>query len=706
MSRAADGLNQFPAGTQLPCAPRMQENPAGALNLHRLTDEPCQNVADLSAPPERQARVRGTARPGDLTMTLRATILGVALLVIGVAWVRYACLITFGANIDNSVPSGPALLALLALIGLDRLLAWLRRRRVLQAREIAVAYTIVLVGIPLSSLGIVRPMLPSLTALPYFAETSNNFADLAGLVPSWVAPTDEGVITGYFEAAPTERVPWDAWLTPLGAWMVFLGGFFAALVALAVLLRRPWTEHDRLTYPVATFAVELVGREGAVSPLPLLRNTLMWIGFGLAAVFDGMNVAEAMNPGIPALGLYYPIGGLFTERPWSTLQSVVFYHRPEFIGFGWLVPVEILGSTWGFYLLIRLLAVGATAVGYEPPGFPFLMRQSAGAYLAMAIILLWAARRSLGQSLRDLVRREAGGRPSRGGAWLVLAVGLLAMLVWANAAGMQLALAGLYFVAMLLIAVTFARIRAETGVPTNWAFPFGEAKKIILEATGTQVWSRAGMQGLTIMSMMNFLCRGYFPGLMAFGIESLELGERMRARRREIIGALVIAFAVGLPLAYAMHLQAFYQYGANVLEGGTIAGGYRTSLARGEFELLSGMVENPGLVQRLATGFAAGGAGVVTVLSILRHHFLRLPVHPLGYALATSYGYLLWAPFFTVWLIKSLVVKLGGARAYRRLVPLFLGIAFGHLFVAGLLWGAFGALLPGELYRRLHIDIG
>ncbi len=639
-------------------------------------------------------------------MTLRATILGVILLVVGVAWVRYAALITFGANIDNSVPSGPALLALLVLIGLDRVLAWLRRRRVLQAREIAVAYIIVLVGIPLSSLGIVRPMLPSLTALRYFDEPSNNFAELAGLVPGWVAPADQQAVTDYFEGAPSERVPWDVWVTPLGAWTIFLGGFLAALIALAVLLRRPWTEHDRLSYPVATFAVELVGREGAVSPQPLLRSPLMWLGFGLAAVFDGMNVAEAINPGLPAFGLYYPLGRLFTERPWSSLQSVVFYHRPEFIGFGYLVPIEILGSTWGFYLLIRLLSVAGSAVGYEPPGFPFLMRQSAGAYLAMAVILLWAARHSLRQSLRNVVRREHAPRHARGWAWLVLAAGLLVMLVWARAAGMQPGLAALFFVAMLLIAVTFARVRAETGVPTNWAFPFGEAKKMILEASGTAIWSRGGMQGLTIMSVMNFLSRGYFPGLMAFGIESLELGERMQARRREIIGALVIAFAVGLPLAYAMHLQAFYQYGANVLEGGTIAGGYRTSLARQEFDLLSGMVENPGLPQRLATGFAAGGAGVVVLLSVLRHHFLRLPVHPLGYALATSYGYLLWGPFFTVWLVKSLVVKLGGARAYRRLVPLFLGIAFGHLFVAGLLWGAFGALLPGELYRRLHIDIG
>lgn len=639
-------------------------------------------------------------------MTLRAIILGIVLLVVGVAWVRYAGLITFGANIDNSVPSGPALLALLVLIGLDRLLAWLRRRQVLPGREIAVAYIIVLVGIPLSSLGIVRPMLPSLTALRYFAEPSNHFAELAELVPSWVAPADEQVITEYFEASPTERVPWDAWIIPLGAWMVFLGAFFAVLIALAMLLRRPWTEHDRLSYPIATFAVELVGREGAVSPLPLLRDPLMWTGFGLVAIFDGLNLAQAINPGLPAFGLSYPLGTLFTERPWSALQVVVFHHRPEFIGFGYLVPIEILASTWGFYLLIQLLAVAGTAVGYEPPGFPFIMRQSAGAYLAMAVVLLWAARRSLAQSLRCIVRPDADGDPACGRAWIVLGAGLLVMLVWAGAAGMPLALAALFFATMLLIAVTFARIRAETGVPTNWAFPFGEAKKIILEATGTGIWSRAGMQGLTIMSVMNFLARGYFPGLMAFGIESLELGARMQARRGEIIGALVIAFAVGLPLAWAMHLQAFYQYGANVLEGGTIAGGYRTTLARQEFDLLSALVENPGLPQRLTSGFAVGGAGMVVLLSVLRHHVLRLPVHPLGYALATSYGYLLWGPFFTVWLVKSLVVKLGGARAYRRLVPLFLGIAFGHLFVAGLLWGAFGALLPGELYRRLHIDIG
>ena len=341
-------------------------------------------------------------------MTLRATILGVVLLVVGVAWVRYAALITFGANIDNSVPAGPALLALLVLIALDRVLAWLARRRILQSREIAVAYIIALVGIPLSSLGIVRPMLPSLTALRYFADPSNNFADLAELVPAWLAPAQEQAITDYFEAAATERVPWELWVTPLSAWMLFLGAFLAVLVALAVLLRRPWTENDRLSYPVATFAIELVGREGAISPLPLMRNPLMWIGFGLAAIYDGMNVAEAMNPGLPALGLSYPLGSLFTERPWSALRTVIFYHRPEFIGFGWLVPVEILGTTWAFYLLTALMSVGGMAAGYEPPGFPFV-----AAVAAAAPIRVGGARGGPARDARMGGRGRDGAAPRR-----------------------------------------------------------------------------------------------------------------------------------------------------------------------------------------------------------------------------------------------------------------------------------------------------
>ncbi len=46
----------------------------------------------------------------------------------------------------------------------------------------------------------------------------------------------------------------------------------------------------------------------------------------------------------------------------------------------------------------------------------------------------------------------------------------------------------------------------------------------------------------------------------------------------------------------------------------------------------------------------------------------------------------LWFPFFACWLIKRIILKYGGLRAYRDVLPLFLGLVLGD-FVLGSVWG-------------------
>ena len=58
------------------------------------------------------------------------------------------------------------------------------------------------------------------------------------------------------------------------------------------------------------------------------------------------------------------------------------------------------------------------------------------------------------------------------------------------------------------------------------------------------------------------------------------------------------------------------------------------------------------------------------------------------------------------WLVKLVVLKLGGVKLYQRTVPFFVGLAFGHFFAAGIAWNAVGAFLPGEAFREYHVDIG
>jgi hypothetical protein len=167
---------------------------------------------------------------------------------------------------------------------------------------------------------------------------------------------------------------------------------------------------------------------------------------------------------------------------------------------------------------------------------------------------------------------------------------------------------------------------------------------------------------------------------------------------------LFIALIVGLWGAYTIHLGAYYKYGNNVLEGGTTQGGYRTTLARTEFLETAGyaLASKPPDVMR--TGMSGVGFGVCAFLIVMRIFFLRFPFHPLGYAMVTSYGHPLWGPFFLVWLAKTIVLRIGGMRLYRRLIPFFLGIVIAHFFVAGVIWGSIS--LHNEMYRYYVVHFG
>jgi hypothetical protein len=47
------------------------------------------------------------------------------------------------------------------------------------------------------------------------------------------------------------------------------------------------------------------------------------------------------------------------------------------------------------------------------------------------------------------------------------------------------------------------------------------------------------------------------------------------------------------------------------------------------------------------------------------------------------------------WVLKGVLLKLGGVKIYREAVPLFMGLAIGHFFMAGVVWSLV-ALLYGS----------
>jgi len=641
-------------------------------------------------------------------LSTRAMVVSIILLLVSLLWMRQAGLIAAGVQLGESVPVIPAIAVLLLLSAVGPLLNRLPRLFHFPRHQTLLVYVFLCIAVTMSSAGVVRTIPPAITGPSYFASPQNNYAQLMEEVPWWLAPKDHTVIRTMYEGSEGGVIPWGPWLVPLAVWTVFLLATFVVMYCLMLMFRQQWTEKEHLTFPIAQLVMEVsdYGTGGSVGSF--LRNPLMWTGFGLTAFYNVMNMLNAWNPAIPCLGKFYDLGGLLTERPWSALQPTGFlplaiHWRPESFGIGYLVSTDVLLSVWVSYLLLRFSNFMAVIAGYEISGFPFDEQQVYGAYVAMGLFLIWVGREHLGRILRKAFTADKTiddshePYPYRTVVWAMI-IGFATMLFIPINAGMWPATAVVFFGAILLFSITYARIRSEAGTPVLWMFPRTKGWQMLpFIVTGSAPFQRGtSFSNLTILTLFCWLKEGYFLTLGAYQIESLKIAEKVHIRQRTVVKWMILALLIGLIGAYYLHIQAYYSYGANILGGSTSQAYFRGSESWSDLSL---WVDAHGGSDMRRTTAVVVGLFITTVLILLRSLFLRFPLHPLGYVMGTSQrGGEVWGPFFLVWIIKSVILRLGGMRLYRQLIPFFLGLVLGHYFAAGVVWGSIS--LINEMYRR------
>ena len=99
--------------------------------------------------------------------------------------------------------------------------------------------------------------------------------------------------------------------------------------------------------------------------------------------------------------------------------------------------------------------------------------------------------------------------------------------------------------------------------------------------------------------------------------------------------------------------------------------------------------------------FTGIGAAAMWLFIFLRHHFAWWPVHYIGFVVGDSWVMQrAWWSVFLGWLAKLIIMKMGGAGAYRRYMPIFLGMLFGQLMCGGLwmLWDAIAGNVGDYVY--------
>jgi hypothetical protein len=593
-------------------------------------------------------------------LRLRAFLIGIPLVIAVCMLSVYANLIAKSVQIGTIQIASPAIVVLAILIALNLLCSRLCKKNLLNAHDLVVIYAMMLVGVLLSTRGLVEKLIPPLAYLPYYATSANQLNQLITRhLPAWAMPFSPTIATGnippaithYYEGLPPGApIPWMFWIGPIVTWFSLIALTLFVFACLATLLRRQWMDNEQLRFPLTILPLSMIGSEETGNSL--WKNRLFWLGFSMAAVVFTVNGLHANFPDWPKFVIDLRLSSIFTERPWNAMGPVTLYVSLAAVGFAYFLPTDMLFSVWFFFLLTRYQDVLAVQFGGMPTpinthyanvwnGF-----QAAGAYVVLAIAQLrigWPYYRSVWKS----AWAPAGARALNDGEELMsyraaligIVAGFVGIILWLMAAGMNPLLAaaqmGIY---IFLVALIMTRAVSECGwLITETSFLPSHLISLCTPLAGLGAVNNS-MLGYTNALFTRDMRGVLLSPLMDIQKMAKETGLQFRSLRWPLVLAIAVSFVTAtgffLYLAYTQGALSFYQNpNAN---------------ARNMLNFASNDIQGHGF-KADSTAYGGFTVGVVatTVLTILRSRFAWFPLNPLAYAIVPSFaGFVLWFPFF------------------------------------------------------------
>jgi hypothetical protein len=595
----------------------------------------------------------------------------------------------------NHFPVG-AVFVLFAL-GLLNVVAYrMRGSPLLAGREVAVVYIITMVTSGISSSGLLRYLITVLGVPYYYASPGNRWETLFwDHVPPWMWLSDPAAVTWFWQGLPEGvGVPWAAWAYPLSRWTVFVGAVWLMMICLAALVRKQWADRERLAFPLVQFPVEVLRAEGQAPSVPFFSNRLVWIGAAGVFLLHAINGLHQHFPAIPSVPTFWDFNSQLTDRPWRGMVPLYIGLFPSAVGFSYLLPLEVAAGFWVAVLFTKGQAVVMQLVGYEGSSWWGVVQQveqweQMGAVIAIAALLLWLLRGSLADAFRKAFSRapevDDSGEPlSYRAAVLGFLLSLAVMAGWLHAAGMTWTYLLAFLAAFIAMCLVLTRIVAEAGMlmihysfrPTDYLLLFGGPAVV-------------GVRNLVPLSFVDcaltFDLREF---LMPSVLNAFRLADYTGLPSRGVTRLLALALPLALGVSIIAFLWTIYQDGAAQISGWNVLAFH----PRRFFNMLGGHLDNPTRPAGTAfLGLLAGG-GLVAALAWLRLHFVWWPVHPLGFAMASSWASVnLWFSLFLGWLFKLLIIRYTGLRGYVGFRPLFMGVILGDILGA-VLWIVVGWL--------------
>jgi len=591
-------------------------------------------------------------------------------------------------------------------------------RLALSSRELAVVFGFMLVisWIPSTQHDLVRQL-----ALPRYEELSTNAtwqeAGVTTRMPDRLFPSAEdgerigetthfGMIQGGLSVG---EIPYGAWVGPLLNWMPFFLLLALALLALTYVVHRQWTVHEQLQYPLASVANLLIRQDDEKPGGAIFRNRAFWFGCVFVFGFHLLRYLYKWFPNsMPQVPYAYGVAwyAKFPAELADVAKSFNMHWVPvsfAIIGIAYFISTDVSLSIGLTAPLGTLFVMQYYLLSGNRVSTPDLDTFRAGGFIALGIILAYTGRSYYFPILLKAVwPRRRGATFDADSVWAarVFLAAYVALVLIVTGMGVGFLMAWVVVTFVMLIFLVMTRLVCETGLPT---ITTGVSVPVIL--SGLVGSAALGAGPLMFMTLLGSTIVMHTSSQLAmpYMATGLKLVDDNKIDLRRFAVAAKIAIAIALVFGFAAVVTIAYTKGQGNLLNTERAvwtqsvrevlmmidfGRYESSQAAHGFAKLS-LVKPDGTV----VGLVLAGLVAVTVCYMLRFRFTKWPLHPLFFiVLGTDIAKYTWMFFMLGCLFKSLIVKLGGGRAYKRMKPLFAGFIVGEfmlmalVFIVGLIY--------------------
>lgn len=676
------------------------------------------------------------SRPRAVTLrSVTLGLIGVVLIAALTPYNDYAMGNTF--LIGNFLPIGLVLVLMAILFLVNAPLHRFAPRRAIREGELAVILGMILAGCSVPSSGLMRYLPAGIVGIYQYAAVNPGYATLVDSVqvPAWLLPEVDGVnaveigrsdvFQHYKERSPDGTVPWRAWVRPMFSWGVLFALVAGLVISLSIIVRRQWSENERLAFPLAGVYASLIETP---PPGKCVNQTFGTRGFWIAAIavfaIHSLNALHAYFPQAPEIPIKYDLQSITGDEPWR-------YMHPDFkvsqiyfslLGIAFFLQAKVGFSMWFLFAALQVVLMVVQTSGGDPITAPMQQDQTFGAMMVMLSVILYIGRAHWWMVIRHMfgARRpeetESRYLPYSVAGWLAVFF-WLGLIAWLMAAGTTLV--GGIVISLTLILVLFmtARVLAETGMifvqitwvpPRIWQYPLLIPPTPI--STTPKTFFMAAWFGQLFHDLRENLAGFFQQGVRVADQTTYERSHSWRSGFSFIL-AIVLALAVSYVVSFTSMLKTEYSYTS-------------TLSAQAITPINSYAIENAVKNQLLdpAINYQAGpprenhnsalqigiGAGLTGLFAILRLTLSWWPLHPIAmvvlYAWATGKA---WFSIFLGWLAKVIVVRLGGATLLKTARPIFIGLIVGEAFAAGV-WLIVSLLLhwSGYDYKAIMLMPG